>query len=91
MKIKLFILLTLSHELFAFMSPKDMMDRMTMENAKNMMLMPLHPEEKIAQGMRLMEEMGTVLEYTVTQVSKSSARSIQNEDDKILTHEFSLY
>ena len=91
MKIKLLLLLTLSHELFAFMSPKDMMDRMTMKNAKNMMLMPLHPERKIAQGMRLMEEMGTLFEYTVTQATKNSQRSITHEKDKILTYEFSLY
>ena len=79
MKIKLFLLLTLSHELFAFMSPKDMMDRMTMKNAKNMMLMPLHPERKIAQGMRLMEEMGTLFEYTVTQATKNSQRTVDKE------------
>ncbi len=79
MKIKLLLLLALSHELFAFMSPKDMMDRMTMENAKNMMLMPLHPEKKIAQGMRLMEEMGRLFEYSVTQMSKDSERSIDKE------------
>ncbi len=84
MKIKLLLLLTLSHELFAFMSPKDMMDRMTLANAKNMMLMPLHPERKIAQGMRLMEEMGTVLEYTVTQMSKDSERSIAKEKSSLL-------
>ena len=79
MKIKLFILLAVSHDLFAFISPKDMMDRMTMQNAKKMMFMPLHPEEKIEQGMRLMEEMAKVLEYTVTQMSKSSARRIERE------------
>lgn len=60
-------------------------------NAKNIILIPLHPEEKIAQGLRLMEEMGTLLEYTVTQASKNSARRIENEDDKILTYGFSLY
>ena len=84
MKIKLLLLLALSHELFAFMSPKDMMDKMTMNNAKNMMLMPLHPERKIAQGMRLMEEMGALFEYTVTQATKNSQRSIKKEKSILL-------
>ncbi len=84
MKIKLLLLFMLSHELFAFMSPQDMMDRMTLQNAKNMMLMPLHPERKIAQGMRLMEEMATLLEYTVTQATKNSQRSISPQHNKIL-------
>jgi len=73
------------------MSPKDMMDRMTLSNAKNMMLMPLNPEKKMAQGIRLMEEMGTLFEYTVTQATKNSSRRVQKEEDKILTYEFSLY
>ena len=74
----------LSHDLFAFMSPQDVMDRMTMQNAKNMMFMPLHPERKIAQGMRLMEEMVRVFEYSVTQISKDSQRSIAKEKSSLL-------
>jgi len=62
MKIKLFMVLALSHELFAFMSPEEMMDKMTMKNAKAMMMMPLHPQEKISQGIRLMEKMSHALE-----------------------------
>jgi len=91
MKIKLFILLALSNELFAFFTPQDMMDRMTLKNAKNMMLMPLHPEKKIAQGIRLMEEMGTLTEYSIAQATRNSARSIKKENGTIPTIEFSLY
>ena len=55
------MVLALSHELFAFMSPEEMMDKMTMKNAKAMMMMPLHPQEKISQGMRLMEKISHAL------------------------------
>jgi len=77
MKIKLFILCLLSNELFAFMTPADMLDRMTLKNAKNMMLMPLHPEQKIEQGLRLMEEASRLFEYEITELSKKSARSVR--------------
>ena len=84
MKIKLLLLFALNHELFAFFSPSDVMDRMTLQNAKNMMLMPLHPERKIAQGMRVMQEMGTLFEYSVTQMSQASQRSIKKEQSSLL-------
>ena len=83
MKIKLFILLSLSNEAFAFMSPTDIMDRMTLQNAKKVMLMPLHPQEKIKQGLRLMEESAHFMEYEITRLSKKSARTIPHTKSKL--------
>ncbi len=59
------------------MSPQYFMSKMTLSNAKNMMLSPLHPERKIAQGIRLMEEMGTLMEYSITHMSQKSSRAIR--------------
>ena len=69
-----------THELSAFMSPKDIMDRMTLENAKNIMLMPLHPEKKIEQGLRIIEDASHILSYEITNLSRKSARSIHTKE-----------
>jgi hypothetical protein len=66
------------------MTPSDMMDRMTFKNAKNMMFMPLHPEKKIAQGFRLMEESALMFEYQITELSKKSTRSVPRKHTKNL-------
>lgn len=66
------------------MTPSDIMDRMTLKNTKNMMLMPLHPEKKFTQGMRLMKEGMKMMEYSITELSRQSSRTIQNQKSNSL-------